>query len=567
MAETPSTFSESWYRVADQRISLRPGVKARRQSFRGEKWYVLEDPMTNQFFRLRPGAYDFVGRLRPQRTVQQVWEACLAKQADDAPGQEEVIRLISQLYFAGLLHYEMPADSARLFERYRRRRQSEFQSFWLNLMFMRIPLLDPDAFLVRLMPLVRLVFSPVMAVVWLLVVGAAGKIVIEQFPLLRAQGQSVLAPANLFLLYLGLVVIKTLHEFGHAAACRRYGGEVHVMGVMLLVFTPAPYMDATSRWGFRSRRQTRRVGAAGMIVELFAASIATFIWANTGPGTLHNLAYNMMFVASVSTLVFNGNPLLRYDGYYLLSDFLEIPNLYQRASQQIRFWAERRLFGIRKAENPAHSRKEAAWLSVYGVCSHVYRIIVFGGMLLLIGDRFLIIGIIMALFCFVSWVLVPMGRLIHYLSTSPRLERQRTRAVAVSVGLVLALIGLLALVPFPEHFRAPGLLQAQRQIQVANYTAGEIEALLATPETLVSFGQPLLRLGNPELELELAAARSRVAETRALMLQAMEKNAASVKPLEKRLEGNNQQVQRLERDRDALLVKAPLSGLWGGSRN
>jgi putative peptide zinc metalloprotease protein len=127
MAEAPPTFSESWYRVAGQRVSLRPGVKARRQSYRGEKWYLIEDPLNNQFFRLRPAAYAFVARLRPSRTVQEAWAESLAKEADEAPGQEEVIRLISQLYFAGLLHYEMAPDSARLFERYRRRRQSQIQ--------------------------------------------------------------------------------------------------------------------------------------------------------------------------------------------------------------------------------------------------------------------------------------------------------------------------------------------------------------------------------------------------------------------------------------------------------
>ncbi|MHB8519226.1 MAG: hypothetical protein ACYDH9_00580 [Limisphaerales bacterium] len=562
MAEAPPTFSESWYRVADQRISLRPGVKARRQFFRGEKWYVLEDPFTNQFFRLRPAAYEFVGRLRPGRTVQQAWEECLARQPDDAPGQEEIIRLVSQLYFAGLLQYEMPADSARLFERYRRRREREIQSLWLNIMFMRIPLLDPDAFLMRVMPVIRMLFSPVMAVVWFGVVGLALKIVVEQFHLLRQQSQGVLAPGNLFLLYLGMVIVKTLHEFGHAAACRRYGGEVHVMGVMLLIFTPTPYMDATSSWGFRSRWQRMLVGAAGMIVELFVAGIATFVWASTGPGTLHNLAYNMMFVASVSTLLFNGNPLLRYDGYYMLSDFLEIPNLFQRSSQQVRYWAERYLFGIRKAESPAHGRREAVWLAVYGVTSYIYRIIVFGGILLFVADRFLILGILMAVACVISWVLVPVGRLVYYLATSPQLERQRNRAIAVTAGFALGLIALLEFVPFPARFRAPGVLEAQIKSEAVNQTAGKVDAVLAVPGGHVTAGQPLVRLNNPELDLEIIAARGRVAETRALIREAMQTNAANLMPLQKRLESVTQQINRLERDQAALIVKARQPGVW-----
>ncbi len=140
---------------------------------------------------------------------------------------------------------------------------------------------------------------------------------------------------NLVLLYLGLIFIKTVHEFGHAIFCRKYGGEVHVMGVMLMIFTPMPYVDATSSWSFRERYKRVLVGAAGMIVELFVAALATFVWAKTAPGTLHSLAYNMMFVASVSTLIFNINPLLRFDGYYILSDLIEIPNLNQRATGQL----------------------------------------------------------------------------------------------------------------------------------------------------------------------------------------------------------------------------------------
>ena len=116
------------------------------------------------------------------------------------------------------------------------------------------------------------------------------------------------------LLYLSLIFVKTLHEFGHAYFCRKWGGEVHIMGVMLMIFTPVPYVDATSSWGFRSHARRALVGAAGMIVEVFLAAIAAFIWASTAPGVIHSVAYNIMFVASVSTLIFNLNPLLRFDG-------------------------------------------------------------------------------------------------------------------------------------------------------------------------------------------------------------------------------------------------------------
>src|SRR5512139_1132861 len=130
----PETFSESWYRIAPQHLHLRPGIKVRRQNYRGERWIVLENPFSNQFFRLRPAAYEFVARLRPERTVQEVWQECLDRFPEEAPGQGAVIQLLSQLYFANLLQYDLATDSAQLFERYKKRRQREIRARFLNIM-------------------------------------------------------------------------------------------------------------------------------------------------------------------------------------------------------------------------------------------------------------------------------------------------------------------------------------------------------------------------------------------------------------------------------------------------
>src|SRR5271168_3235977 len=269
MAEASRTFSESWYRVANQKICLRPVVKVRRQNFRGERWIILENPFSNQYFRLRPAAYEFVVRLRPDRTVEQVWQQCLERFPDAAPSQEAAIQLLAQLYFANLLQYDLAADSAQLFERYKKRRQRELSFRFLNIMFMKFPLLDPDRFLVRTLPLVGKFISPFGAFLWLLVVAFGLRCAVENVSDLRAQGEGILSSGNLVLLYLAMIAVKTLHEFGHAYFCRRFGGEVHVMGVMLMIFTPMPYVDATSSWSFRERWKRVLVGMAGMITEIF----------------------------------------------------------------------------------------------------------------------------------------------------------------------------------------------------------------------------------------------------------------------------------------------------------
>lgn len=562
MVDAPPTFSESWYRIAHQRLWLRPGVKVRRQNYRGERWIVIENPFSNQFFRMRPAAYEFVARLRPDRTVEEAWQECLHRFPDEAPGQETVIQLLSQLYFANLLQYEHAADSAQLFQRFKKRRQRELAARFLNIMFMRFPLLDPDTFLVKTLPVVGRLISPLGAVLWLAVVGWALKLVADNFDALKVQAQGVLAPGNLPWLYLGLVIVKTLHEFGHAYFCRKFGGEVHVMGIMLMIFTPVPYMDATSSWGFRSRWQRMLVGGAGMIVELFVAALATFVWAATAPGTLHSLAYNIMFVASISTLVFNGNPLLRFDAYYMLSDLLEIPNLSQRANGQLKYYCERFLFGVKKAEPSTRRRREAAWLIAYGITSGIYRVIVFGGILLFVADQFLILGILMALFCLISWVTVPTGKFLHYLASSPKLDRTRPRAIAVSAAIAAGLLLLLAVVPFPSHFRAPGVVQARQRTDVISEAPGRVVKLMAQPGSHVTAGQPLLQLSNPELELDIASTRARLAEIEARLRHAMNEAIANLKPLHSLAETATNRLAKLLKDHEDLTVRARHDGVW-----
>lgn len=566
MAETPSTFSESWYRIAQQRVSLRPHVRVRRQFFRGERWYVLEDPFNNQFYRLRPAAYDFVVRLRPDRTVDAVWNECAEMDPENAPGQEEALGLLAQLYAANLLHSMLSPDSAKLFERYRKRKQREKRAMLLSIMFARVPLFDPDAWLKRALPVAKVLFSWAGLAVWLVVLAAGLKVTIDHWGAFREQAQGALSPGNLIWLYLGLIIVKTVHEFGHAMACRRFGGEVHTMGVMFLLFTPVPYMDATASWSFRSRWERALVGAAGMVVELFVAALAALVWAATGPGAVHSLAYNMILVASVSTVVFNANPLLRFDGYYILSDLLDIPNLHQRSVALLRHVVERHAFGYRKSVNPARNPREAGWLGTFAIASGIYKVIVFTAILFILADSFLILGILMAVVCAVAWVCVPIYRLIVYLAASPRLARTRGRAVAVVAGTIAGLFLLLEVVPAPHAFRAPGVLQARGHAIVATGVTGRVVEVLAANGEQVTAGQPLLRMTNRELELRLAEARAQFVETEARQRQALRQATADLQPLTSRAESIRQVVRRLELEQSALELRAPAAGTWVASK-
>ncbi|MFT7691451.1 MAG: putative peptide zinc metalloprotease protein [Candidatus Latescibacterota bacterium] len=562
MAEQAKLFHESWYRVAEQRISLRPNVVVERQVLRGEKWYVVQNPLSNQFYRLNPGTYDFVARLSSSRTVEEVWKETQDRDPDNAPGQGDVIELLAQLYHANLLHYNLPPNSEKLFERYKQKKQRILKAGLKSIMFFRIPLFDPDALLQRLMPVIRLLISPLGAVLWCIVVVVGAKIAIDNFGELRVQSQGIMAPSNLLFLYLGLVIVKTLHEFGHAFAVRRFGGEVHIMGVMFLIFSPLPYMDATAAWSFRNKWQRVFVGAAGMVFEVFVAACALFVWANTGSGVVHSLAYNMVFVASVTTVLFNINPLLRFDGYYILSDLLDLPNLHQHSAQHLKYLVEHHAFGSKSAETTAVTRREEIWFTAFGILSGIYRIFVFSAILLFVADQFLLAGMIMALICVVSWVVVPIVGIVRYLGGSPRLYRTRSRAIAVCGAAFAVVFALLFLVPFPNSFKAPGVLKATDYVVAVNRASGQVEEVLVISGQRVNIGDPLLRLSNTELALEIKESRAGLDEAKAQHRRAMRTQQADLDPIAGRIAFYEERLRRLTQEQEDLVVKSEAMGLW-----
>jgi putative peptide zinc metalloprotease protein len=399
------------------------------------------------------------------------------------------------------------------------------------------------------------------------VVGAAVKVAIDHAHELLEQSEAVLAPENLLLLYGGLVVIKAIHECGHAISCRYFGGEVHRMGVALMYFSPMPFVDASASWAFASKWQRIFVAAGGMIAEVFVAALATFVWAGTGSGTLHSLAYNMIFVASVTTVLFNANPLLRYDGYYILSDWLEMPNLQGRSMQMLTHLAERYLFGCRTSKNPAQTRNETALLAIYGIASWCYRAVVFVSIALFMSTRYLLLGVLIALACIYSFTAKPLWLLGRYLSASPRIERTRRRAVLVTCGVTAVILALLALVPIPNRFRAPGVLQAEEYSEIFTDVPGSLREVLAASGTQVTRGQPLLRFESRELDLELNAARAELAGVEAEEARALDRNAGAINPIRTRHAVTEKRLRRIEGQQRNLLVMAPHAGTWIAPRS
>ena len=573
MAIDRPTFSESWYRVVTLRPRLRSTVQIFRQYYRGQMWYVVRDPSNEQFFRLSDSAYYFVGLLNGDRTVEKVWEACNEHLGDRAPTQREAIELLGQLYTSNLLASELPADAAGMFERYKKRVRREVGGYLQNFLFIRIPLIDPDAFLDRWVKLFGLLFTKAALVLWFVLVAVGLTFLFRApggFAALVDQGRSenILSPDNLIWLYLSMAFIKLFHEFGHGFACKKFGrdvqsgGEVHTMGIMFLVFMPVPYVDASNSWALRSKWQRMVVGAAGIFVELAIASVAAIVWSQTAPGTLtHVIAFNIIFIASVSTLLFNGNPLLRFDGYYIMADLLEIANLSQRSKDYVYYVIKKYAYGVEKPRNPAHSPGEKFWLLTYGIVSAVYRVFIYVGILLFIADKAAIVGMLLAVGGVVTWVIKPLGKWMHYLLASPELMRTRPRAIGVTVGFAVALIVAIGVIPFNEHGRAEGVVEARHRAVVHMTESGIVDQTLATDELVVPGVSTLVVAHWEDLELQYAraVARLRVIETE---LRAAASEPAKKQALEEHGKHARGSVARIEERINALRVDPPIDGTW-----
>jgi len=564
------TFSESWYRVAQLHPRLRSTVQIYRQRFRGQMWHVVQDPASNQFFRLNEVGYHFVGLLDGRRTVAEVWQVCNDQLGDDAPTQGEVIQLLGQLYTSNLLHADLPPDAESLFRRYHKRVTREVQGYLMNLLFIRIPLLDPDHFLDRWLAVFGSVFSLPGLVLWVGLIGAGLYSIAGRGGDLVNRALGVLDVGNLPLLYAALVLIKVCHEFGHAFACKKFGrktgsgGEVHVMGVMFLVFTPLPYVDASSAWAFRQKWRRAIVGMAGMLVELAVAASAAVIWANTAQGTpLNALTYNMMFIAGVSTILFNGNPLLRYDGYYILSDLLEIPNLAQRSKGYIYYLVRRYAWGVKRARSTAHTPGERPWLAFYAIASTAYRVTVCVAILLFVADKFFLIGVVLAALAVFSWVLVPLGKFVHYLATSGELERVRPRAVGSTLLVVVLAFAGVGAIPAPDRFRIDGVVEPVRFAVVHVQADGFVRRVVARSGVRVRPGDVLLAAENRALQARhdglIAQRRAWLTEKR--LAESLDERAEAQAIAEK-IEAVEEEIREVEVDLDALELKAGVDGEW-----
>lgn len=558
-----SLFSPSWYRVAGLKPRLRRHAHIHRHHYRGELWYVLQDLAGGRYYRFTPNAYQVIGLMDGRLTVQDLWEKAAERFGDEAPTQGEMVNLLSQLHAADVMLCDVPPDTAELFRRHSKQERSWWKTNLRSPLSLRFPLIKPEKFLARTAYLVRPLFSTYGALLWLAVVGAALVLAgLNWQDLTEGVMDRVLSGQNLVLLVLVFPFIKALHELGHGYAIKVLGGQVPEMGIMLLVFMPIPYVDASSSLAFREKWQRVLVGAAGMVVELFVASLALFLWLFLSPGLLRSICFNVIFVASVSTILFNGNPLLRYDGYYILSDLLGILNLAQRGINYLGYLFKRYAFGL-KEEPPYVGPGERFWFIFYTIAAFIYRIFLYFAIISFIAGKFFFIGILMAIWSIVGLAVVPAVKKIHYVMTSPALREKRGRAVAVIWGLILGVLVLLFLMPFPSWTRTEGVVWAPDESLVRAGAEGFVDRVRATPNTSVKTGEVLIECRDPLLVANVRVLEAQLRELEVqyndLISQLDSVKAGIIKEEIDQTRGN---LARARERQAALMIRSPGDGLF-----
>lgn len=558
-----SLFSPSWYRVANLKPRLRSHAQIHRHFYRDQLWYVIQNHATGRFHRFSPEAYLIIGLLDGKLTLEEIWQIAAERLGDDIPTQEEVINLLTQLHRADVLQSDsLPATDELQTRDTKQTRQRRLQTLRSPLAI-RIPLIDPERLLAILAPVASKLFSVTGMVVWLLVVSLAIFLAAGHWSELTENiSDRVLAMDNLLLLWLTFPIVKILHELGHGFAVKRWGGEVHEMGIMFLVFMPVPYVDASAASAFREKNQRMIVGAAGMLVEVFIAAIALFVWLEVEPGLVRATAFNIMLIAGVSTVLFNGNPLLRFDGYYILSDGLEIPNLGSRANQYIGYLIQKYAFGVRDLPSPVFARGEAGWFVFYAIVSFCYRMMIFAGIVWFVAGKYFILGVLLAIWAVLLTLIIPLFKHAGFLLSSPRLHHQRKRAVLASSAFVAAVFAGLLLMPVPSGTVVEGVIWPPEKSMVRATAEGFVTNVVVKSGDLVNPQDVLVQCEDPVLPSEVRVLNAQLTELKARYDAEILQDRAQAQITGEDIEHINGMLVRAEERQRELAVRSSTSGIF-----
>jgi putative peptide zinc metalloprotease protein len=556
---TTPLVSGSWYRVAPLKPSLAPGLKIVRHRVRDQLWHVLVEPGSGRQLRLNPAAYAFVGRCDGQATVSALWEQLLAQGGDDAPTQDDILRLLAQLFRAGMLQFDAAPHLSLLFAR-RAQDEEQRRRAFVNPLMLRTRLFDPARLLDALAPVASALWRWPVFVLWVAAVALAALAAAANYGALEADVLRVLAtPSSYALAWLAYPLVKALHELAHGLAVRRFGGAVHEFGISLLLLTPAPYVDASAANAFASPRQRAAVSAAGIMVELALAAVAMAAWLAFSPGLLRDAALVVLLICSVSTIVFNANPLLRLDGYHLLCDLLQLPNLALRSQA---WWASwwRRVVGTEAAlPAGAIAAGERKWLVFYAPASWLYRAVLLITLVFWLGHHSWLLGWLAGLGLAAGLAAGAVRALLRVAAAAPDLPTRR-RALASAAGLAAGVLLVLFVIPAPSSVVARGIVWPPEHALLRPEAGGFVDTALVRNGQAVAAGDMVLRMADPALVAQVEKVSGERTGLMAQQYQSLLHDPARAGDLNAQLARNEAELRRAEQQLAGLELRARVAG-------
>lgn len=505
-------------RLADVVVTIRCELEVSRNVFGAEIHYVFRDPITSMTHSFGPGDYEIIAELDGKRPLSEIFTSLCGKRILRRDDEDNFYRLILKVHQARLINLPVP-DHRSLYENYRARKEAGTKKRFTGFLFMQIPLCTPDGFLSSTLPAVRFVFSRTFFRIWCALMGFMLYVIYARWGDLENPLPALFDQSNLFFIWFSLVGLKLIHEFGHGWACKHFGGTVPEMGVFMIVGTPSAYVDVSSSWGFPDRKQRLTVSLAGMYFESLVAIPALLFWAFAPPSAATGMAYQIFLLSTIVTIAFNANPLMRFDGYFILSDLLGIPNLRGRATSEVGRRLDRILLGVRRPPQPG----PGGVLLSYGIAATIYKVTLVLGICALIAGKFYWLGIAMMIFYLVTSLGGSLVKSFKHLVFNQTETMARRRGIAVATALVIGVPLALGMVKIGLPVSSRGVLEGETQVLLRAPGDGFIASVPSRSGAAVTAGMPLVILSNDEasrLERVEAARRDLSLTTFAASLEA-----------------------------------------------
>ena len=550
-------------------LQMRKDLVTERISYRNEGSWVVKDPVGLKYHRLLDEQFFILESLNGELSLEDILANVKRRFPTVHLTLRQVQSVVTDLFDKGLLSSERHGQAGVLIEREKKNKRKKLMQAITSILYLRVPGWDPERTLNWMMPFVRWMFKPWAVAMFCAMIVASWVLLairFEHFEATMPQFQQFFGWPNLMYLWVTLAVAKIIHEFGHGLSCKYFGGECHEMGIMFLVFSPCLYCDVTDSWLLRSKWQRIIIGAAGMWIEVIISSFALFLWWWTDNGLLHHLCFNIFTVTTVTTVIFNANPLMRFDGYYIFSDWVEIPNLREKASKMLREKFAWYCLGIRPQPDPFVPESGQNWLAIYAIAAAVYRwFLVFAIAMFLY--TFLkpyglqSIGIGLAIFSVGSMLFMLIMGVVQILR-APRSEPLSYRKIIISLALLGLLIAAALKIPFPLYAEAPFLIEPMAGRPVKVTVPGQLVKVHVKPGDRVKQGQVVAELENldlrdrkKELEIERTVVQAQLQTARDL------DNAAEVELAQRQLDGINGKIDDVNEQIKKLTLVAPVDGI------